>query len=151
MLFPRGLDVGHLALARAAPAGPEVQQHWLALEVGQGEGRSVGVGHGEVRSRGGGCVGAVAVAGVVGGIYLGFLDSIGTGHLYLLVVGRWRESAVGHARADEQHGKDDGGHDDANMLLAVGLLALRRGSSGFLFGFQGRQALADGLAPLLGR
>lgn len=83
VFFPGRLDVGHLAGAGAAPANPEVQQHRLALEVGQGEGRSIRVGHGEVRGRGGGCVGAVAVTGIVGnvgvggGIYLGFLDGIG--------------------------------------------------------------------------
>ena len=49
-----------------------------------------------VKSGVGGCVGAVAVtvAGVVGGIYLGFLNSIGAGDLYLLVVGRWRAGAL---------------------------------------------------------
>lgn len=60
------------------------------------------------------------------------------GNFYLLVIDRRRQDAVGHARADEQHGKDDGGHNDADVFLAVGLLSFGGGSVGFLLCFQSR-------------
>src|SRR5699024_7190975 len=42
------LDVGHFALAGAAPSGPEVEEHRLALVVGQSVGVAVLIGEGKV-------------------------------------------------------------------------------------------------------